>query len=87
MQEIQYTDGTFVRKFFEARTADEMRRQMVVEHRKAMHNAGVAEIESIRQVVLDPESRCPCGSGKLTKNCCIKRLRSFVARQEHFAAT
>lgn len=87
MQEVTRSDGNFIRTFFEAPDDKALREQMEREYQKAMKKQeGIAEVESIRQSILDPESRCPCGSGKLTKNCCIKRLRRHVANQEHFAA-
>lgn len=87
MQEVQRADGSFTREFFEAPTDALLRSQMKQKYDAAMkEQQGIAEVESIRQTILDPQSRCPCGSGKLTKNCCIKRLQSYVKRQEHFAA-
>jgi uncharacterized protein YecA (UPF0149 family) len=83
MQETRFTDGSVIRKMFMARDEDDLAKQRDASE-KAAEAAG-KEIESIRQSVLNPESRCPCGSGKLTKNCCIKRLRRYVKNQEHFA--
>jgi len=86
MQEVLRKDGSFKREFFESDTEKGLKEDMRRKYEKEMKAAeGIAEVESIRQVVLDPESRCPCGSGKLTKNCCIKRLRRYITQQEHFA--
>lgn len=81
MQEIMQRDGTFIRKFFEARDESELKKQMAEEYKKAM----VDDVEEIRQRVLNPDEPCPCGSGRKTKNCCIKRLQRYVSNQEHFA--
>lgn len=83
MQETMEHDGTFMRKFFMAKNDSDLKTTMKQEYAKAMEN----DIESIRQVVLDSEQPCPCGSGRKTKNCCIKRLQRKLLTQEHFAAT
>jgi hypothetical protein len=83
MQEVMHRDGSFIREFFMAKDEADMKRQMAAKYKEAMTD----DVESIRQSILDLESRCPCGSGKLTINCCVKRLKSYIARQEHFAAT
>ncbi len=81
MQEVMQRDGTFIRKFFEAPDEATLKEDMKREYEKEMQN----DIESIRQSILDPDQPCPCGSGRKTKNCCIKRLRRKLATQEHFA--
>lgn len=81
MQETQYSDGGFNRQFFQAKDGKELWAQMRSKYEKTMTEQGSVEVESIRQAVLNPKSRCPCGSGKLTKNCCIRRLRRYMSTE------
>lgn len=79
MQISQFKDGTLETRIFSAPTDEQLIQRLKDEHAAALDRGAI----DIRQAVMDPEQPCPCGSKRKTKNCCLKRYRSLVARAGH----
>jgi uncharacterized protein YchJ len=76
MQTYQEKDESFMDRFILAPT-DEMLKQRLREEREAAKDRGAT---LIMEAVLNPDTLCPCNSGRKTKNCCLKRYRRLMAQ-------
>lgn len=76
MQEtrVRWPDGyeETMREFFQAPTHEELRTKM--DGRLEELKAEATVLESRRRKV-EINKRCPCGSGRKFKNCCLSKVR------------
>ncbi len=72
MQEYKENNGSVTREFFGLREGHEVE-DLRKKYEEAMTKHGDTIVE-IKQKRIDRDDFCPCGSGKIFKRCCEKKM-------------
>lgn len=69
MQETHYPDGRVTKEVIYGKNDDDLKQKLAKAHSYALANGAT----TVLQRKLSRNERCPCGSGRKFKNCCLKK--------------